>query len=335
MKDLRKLDKKRIELYEIQKYFQIDDYEELVETIVKLIEEDIITPIKNSRLNGKKPALYNRYNIVKIEEDYSKYIDELSYKLNVYLDKNYYMKNIDRYKNDREYVNLLNKFLNEKMELLKTEVSVNERSFQIWGREKFLSKEEGRRILKSLNLKEEFLNMYPTTEPLSYYSSNKNTPQKILIIENKDTFYSMRRHMIMGNNNIIGEKISTLVYGGGKNIYRTFKDFEYCVEPYLLNKKNEILYFGDLDYEGIIIYEGIYQMFNGNFNIKPFINGYKLMIDKHIKENRGLQDTKEGQNRNIKEIFLQEFNLEYRDKILTILQDSKYIPQEILNISDF
>ncbi|OFI05969.1 hypothetical protein CLOACE_13500 [Clostridium acetireducens DSM 10703] len=335
MKDLRNLNKKRIEIYEIQEYLQIDDYEKLVEAVIKLINEGVITPIKSSKQNGKKPSLFNRYNIEKKEEDNSKYINELCYKLNIILDKTYYMKNIDKYKRDRNYVIKLSKFLDEKQELLNTEVSANERSFQIWGREKFLIKEGGKRILKNLNVSGKFLNIYSTTEPLAYYSHHKNSPQKILIIENKDTFYSMRKHMIKGNNNILGEEISTLIYGGGKSIYKTFKDFEYCVEPYLLHRCNKILYLGDLDYEGIIIYEGLYEIFKDNFNIKPFVKGYKFMIDKYIKENMILPDTKEGQNRNIGKIFIEEFTVEYKNKILDILEGGKYIPEEILNISDF
>ena len=235
----------------------------------------------------------------------------------------------------RKIILSLSKFLDEKIELLNTKVAVNERSFQIWGREKFIIKEGGRGILKNLNLSEEFLNIYETTEPLAYYSYNKNFPQKVLIIENKDTFYSMRRYMIEGKNIIFGEDISTLIYGGGKNIYKTFKDFEFCVEPYLLNKNNEILYLGDLDYEGIIIYEGIYEIFKESFNIKPFVKGYEFMIQKYFKENISLPKTKEGQNRNIKNIFLKEFSEQYGEAISYILSSDKYIPQEILNISDF
>ena len=38
-----------------------------------------------------------------------------------------------------------------------------------------------------------------------------------------------------------------------KSIHKSFPDFTFCMEPYLNDPENEILYFGDLDYEGIII----------------------------------------------------------------------------------
>ncbi|MBU3191539.1 DUF2220 domain-containing protein [Clostridium bowmanii] len=335
MKNLRNLNKKRIDIDELQQYLNIIDYIELTEVVRTLTHDEIIMPIKSSRLNGKQPSLYNRYSIIDESEDTSVYTQELSYGINIRLDKTYYIKNIDRYKDDRKFIHSLSKFLDESIDLLNTQVSANERSFQIWQREKFLNREGGKRILKNLNLPIEFLNIYDTTEPLSYYSYSKNSPQKILILENKDTFYSMRKHLIKGSNRIFGEEISTLIYGGGKNIYRTFEDFDVCAEPYLIDKNNEILYLGDLDYEGIIIYEGLYKIFKDDYNIKPFIKGYEFMIDKFTKGNISLPNTKDGQNRHMGQVFALEFDAVYRSVIMDILTSDKYIPQEILNISDF
>jgi len=335
MKNLRNLNKKRIDIDELRQYLNITEYIDLAASVTNLINDNIIIPIKSSKLNGKNPSLYNRYTIIDVEEDNSKFTSELSYALNIHLDKTYYIKNMDKYKADRKFVLSLSNFLDHRINLLNIQVAANERSFQIWEREKFLNREGGKRILKNLNLPEEFLNFYDTTQPLSYYSYSKSSPQKILIIENKDTFYSMRKHLVNGNARIFGEEIYTLIYGGGKNIYRTFEDFEVCAEPYLIDEKNEILYLGDLDYEGIIIYEGLYNIFKNSFNIKPFIKGYESMIDKSIKENISLPKTKDGQNRNIRQEFTMEFSEVYRNAIMNILTSDKYIPQEILNISDF
>jgi len=211
---------------------------------------------------------------------------------------------------------------------------MNERSFQIWGREKFLQKECGKTIVKNLGINLEELNYYDTSEPLAYYSKSKEIPQKILIIENKDTYYTMRRHLIGSGKNIFGEDIITLIYGGGKNINKTFNDYKISVEDYISDSRNKILYFGDLDYEGIIIYEGLYKLFGREYNMSPFISAYKKMIDKAKEESISLPKTKEGQNKNISEIFLREFNEEYRIQIEEILKAGLYIPQEIVSIID-
>ena len=44
---------------------------------------------------------------------------------------------------------------------------------------------------------------------------------------------------------------------------------------------------------------------------------------------------KEGQNRNIKDIFFSYFSTEQVKRMKEILEKGYYIPQEILNISDF
>lgn len=210
---------------------------------------------------------------------------------------------------------------------------MNERSFQIWGREKFLQKEEGKSILKNLGLNLDYLNYYDTSEPLAYYSKSKKVPQNILILENKDTYYTMRRYLINSNNNILRKEIDTVIYGSGKGIIKAFRDYDISVEDYLANKVNKIYYFGDLDYEGIIIYEKFYDTYKDKYNINLFIDGYKKMIDK-INNINCLPKMKDGQNKNINKYFLDEFSLEYGLKIEEILKNNLYIPQEIINITD-
>ena len=48
-----------------------------------------------------------------------------------------------------------------------------------------------------------------------------------------------------------------------------------------------------------------------------------------------IPETKEGQNRNIKDIFFSYFSMEQVKRMKEILEKGYYIPQEILNISDF
>lgn len=186
---------------------------------------------------------------------------------------------------------------------------------------------------KNIGFLPQDLNIYETTEPLSYYSHHKNIPQNVLIIENKDTFYSMRRHLIKGNETILGLPVGTLIYGKGKGIIKSFKDFTFCVEPYLSDKSNQIIYLGDLDYEGILIYEQLSAVFMDRIPIKPFNEAYVYMLKK--AKTVTLPEMKEGQNKNIGNYFLDSFNDNDRAEILEILKNNKYIPQEILSSRDF
>ena len=292
------------------------EYQKQYEYIINLLEEKKIKPVKASRLNGKSPALYREYWLLEETKDYSNFIEELRYQIIPDISVDYYLRHLESYEADREWVLQLNKYLKERKETLQFKVSANERSFEIWGREKFLSKGQGRRILKRCGLEMSFFNIYETTEPLAYYSRTRNVPQNLLILENKDTFFSMRRRLLEGNETILGIKIDTLIYGAGKGIFRSFEDFDLCVEPYMKAAGNQIYYFGD------------------KWNIVPFEAGYRKMLSK-AKGVDSIPETKEGQNRNIKDIFFSYFSTEQVKRMKEILEKGYYIPQEILNISDF
>lgn len=332
MKSILHYPKNKISLSELQEYYKLQTYAELVSIVEELQDKGQITPIKNSKGNGKKPTLYNMYRILrKIEVDTS-YVDELLYLSNKLMN-DYYLKNPSIYVNDRIYVQQINQYILQIGDEKPAPASYNERSFEIFKREKFLSKEGGLRILKNLGISIEDLNIYETTEPLSYYSNEKEVPQTILFIENKDTFYSMRRHLLQGNKTILSERIGTLIYGGGKSVYRSILDFDLCVEPYMNHEQNRFLYFGDLDYEGILIYEKLHELWGTNRRIIPFAKAYELMLNK--AEGITLPETKENQNRNCGIVFFDEFSDETVCKMQGILKQDRYIPQEILQEKDF
>lgn len=212
--------------------------------------------------------------------------------------------------------------------------SLNERSFEIWNREKFLDREQGKKILKRCGIDIESLNIYRTTEPLSYYTHTRTVPQNLLILENKDTFFSMRNYLLSGHTEIFNIETGTLIYGAGKGILRSFQDFDLCAEPYMKHPGNTILYFGDLDYEGIGIYENLAEKFKDRWKIIPFIPAYKAMLRK-AESVKILPETKENQNRNINSEFFSYFDEQTVCEMKKILEEDRYIPQEILNTMDF
>lgn len=328
----KNINKVKISLEELEKLYKVNEYLKLKDIIIELIDTEQIEPIKASGLNGKKPALFTMYRIIAKKEISNDIIDELNYKLHPLLQLEYYYKNIDIYEIDRENIIRLSEFLKNSKEQLDLRVSLNERSFQIWQKEKYLKNGGGKKLLSNLRLKLDFLNTYETNEPLAYYSQHKNTPQNILILENADTFYSFREYLIKKQDKILGIDIGTLIYGRGKGIIKSFSEFDLIAEPYLLNKNNKILYFGDLDYEGIIIYESFYRQYHKDYNIEPFTVGYLQMLKLAI--NMDLPFTKEGQNRNIEGIFKKSFTDDENKLIDEILTKNLYMPQEILNVGN-
>ena len=273
--------------------------------ITELMENGKIKPLKASKTNGKKPALYREYWLIEPEKDYSALKEELKYRLHGRIDVDYYLEHPQVYERERPWVLKLSDYLKKNREKLEYKVSVNERSFEIWNREKFLTKEQGKAVLKHCGIGEDFLNTYGTSEPLSYYSSIRRTPQNMVILENKDTFYSMRSHLLGGHERILGMPVG-------------------------------IYYFGDLDYEGIGIYERLASLFQEEWEIVPFVSAYERMLKKAEDGGLdGLPETKEQQNRKISGAFFQYFSEESSEKMRAVIDSGRYIPQEILNISDF
>lgn len=332
MKDLKELNKVRIDLSDIEKFYNIKDYLLLYNLVNKLLEDNIIKPIKKSKTNGKYPTLYNRYSLVKKEEDdNTEYINEIKNELFIGFDITYYISHIEAYKSDREYVLGLSNYLKANRKSLSVPVSINERSFEIWGKEKFLKDGRGKTLLKNVGIILNDLNYYYTPEPFVCFSFSKNKDQRVLIIENKDTWYSIRKLMIEGVNNILGTNIDTVIYGSGKGIYNSLLEYNLIVEDYLKNPK-EILYWGDIDYEGIKIYEGLKEKFKDMFTIHIFDTAYEKMVKKSM--NISLPLSKEGQNKNISTVFLQELDENISRLIIKILESGLYIPQEIINYND-
>lgn len=325
---------KRITLEQLIKPYADKSYAEQCRYVREMLDSGRVRPLKASGANGKTPALYLEYWLMEEQKNYEELREELTYQLVPLLSVDYYLNHLSIYEQDRKWVLLLNTYLKERRELLEHQESVNERSFEIWNREKFLSREQGKKILKRCGLELDLLNVYGTSEPLSYYSHTRDVPQNLLILENKDTFYSMRRHLQGGNETILGERIKTLIYGAGKRIWRSFQDFELCVESYMKAEGNRIFYFGDLDYEGIGIYESLAELCRDSREILPFVPAYEAMMKK-AGQREDLPETKEMQNRNIREAFFSYFTPECAETMRRILEEEKYIPQEILNISDF
>lgn len=334
---------KRVNLETLEKTAHLPTYAQLCEYIYHEIKTGHLKPIKSCGTNGKKPALYREYRILEPDNRqdlYRMYAEELNYQMSTKISADYYLRHLDQYEKDRAWVLKLNAYLLAQKEDAPTPaVSKNERSFQIWGREKFLQAEQGKKILKRCGVAPSQLSFYETSEPLAYYSSHRTTPQNLLILENKDTFYSIRRHLMESGELVFGTPFGTLIYGAGKGILRSFQDFSFCVEPYMRAQENQLYYFGDLDYEGIGIFERLAEGFMGQHSpvqsqLRPFVCAYETMLAK-AKIVTELPQTKPGQNRKLTGYFFSFFSAKTVREMTRLLETGSYIPQEILNINDF
>lgn len=327
IKTIYDLGKRIINLAELQEYFKIEDYSALVELVSTLLSKGVLTEVKGSKSNEMRPFLYNKYRVNFIKEDLTLLEENINYNFPLNFNREYYLTNLKKYEVDKEYIeSLADYFRSGKNQLIVT-MSINERSFEIWGIEKFLKDGNGQNILRNLGLSLEDLNVYRTPEPFVYFSCKKTINQRVLIIENKDTWYTIRKLMLAGQTVFLDETLDTIIYGCGKNIEKSLDEYDYTVEEYLLNP-SKVLYWGDIDYEGISIYERLKKRYSHRLNIELFKNAYITMLN--LAEGRKMPKYKEKQNKNIDKIFLAEI-IPYEEKIYNLFQNGVYVPQEIVN----
>lgn len=333
MIDISKMKRKIFDINTFMDTYLIYEHKKVVEKLNFLEENNEIKPIKSSPLSIKYPQIHTKYRVCErenfIDEDILK---EINFKLNSKIKIDFIRNNVDIYIKNRENILLLNDFFNTK-DCISERISLNERSYEIFGNEKYLSSKEGKELLKMIGLDYESLNIYLTPEPFFFSSSSSSDGQTVLIVENKDTYITLLKVMDSCNGMVLGHKIDTLIYGEGKKIISSFNSiYEDSNLDFLNSDKNIFYYWGDIDKEGFYIYGLLKKQFE-SVNISLFEIAYKLMIDKYKSVKIKRKCPKE-QSKNYK---IGMINLE--DSILSnltkILEDGYYIPQEILSLKEF
>lgn len=327
----------RIEEKELRLISASNDYGEYHKIVEKLVAEEFISPIVSSGSNGMNPPLYKRYSIMRQQESFENYISEIrllagSFNVEGYLDS------LQKYKEHMPWVQILNNFIKLNSQALSVQLSINERSFQIFGKEKALKEEKSLQAVLNFNPElQNVLNFYMTPEPFFIHRITETQGNiNVLIIENKDTWYTLKSIMKPEMNNICGICIDILLYGEGKKVSRRLDSLTEFDTSFFYDNKTTYYYFGDLDYEGIGILNDLRDI-NPELNIKLFRRLYSWMLEEAVallkisERQFELPRTKEKQSKKYIELFLEEFNSEERILINNILEEGRYIPQEILN----
>lgn len=311
------------------------NYDEVVVKVRQLADDNLLQPVIASKTNGRRPALYNRYHIIKPEKDYSEAIEQIKL-LHPRFDHQAYFDNPELYLTHKNEIDALSNFLWRHSEELELPMSVNERSLRIWGREKLLKENLNllRGALKFNDWTLNMLNFYETPEPFFEYMHRKDAKMNILVIENKDTWYTLRKIMTEQDNNmILNREYHVLLYGEGRKITRETGRLEEYDREMLAGGKNKYYYFGDLDYEGISIFMDLVNS-NKNLDIKLCTELYCLMLSEVNAIE--LPETKDNRGKDVDvSAFTSFFVPEIGIKIERILKSGRYIPQEVLNYQVF
>ncbi|MCM3709111.1 Wadjet anti-phage system protein JetD domain-containing protein [Sporosarcina luteola] len=204
------------------------------------------------------------------------------------------------------------------------------RCFQLFKDEKFLEN-EGRYLLKRLNLAETELKIRNYGEPFSYFVHPKVRGfaeiKHVLIIENLSFFHASRR-MFKRNMPIIGMDFEMIIYAEGTHIELSIKYITDIVD----HEGFKIFYVGDMDPAGYSIYARL-KMKNPDFDITLAKPIYCKMVEQcphpiAIKK----EQRKDTHHFNY---FLEEMGNDQPDFIAIAKQmwdENRRIPQEVLPI---
>lgn len=311
----------------------LSPYGLLVDEVTQLVQEGVLEPVKSSGLNGRRPVLYNRYRIVRNEKDYSDVYGRIRL-LHGKFDHQYYLDHPESYLEQEEDIRALSDFLWHRAKELETPMSINERSFSIFGKEKLLKSME-KKFSSCFRLRDftwEDLNIYATPEPFFEYIHPGASEGDILVVENKDTWYTLRKIMREEDKvRLFSIDLKVLLYGEGKKITRQSGRLREYSEEVLGEGDHIFYYFGDLDYEGISIFQEAKQE-NPEIQMILLTPAYELMLT--LSENMKYPMTRDHRMpRADVAAFLALFSEDHQKKILDILEGGYYIPQEILNYS--
>lgn len=294
--------------------------------IQNYVNEGGLIPIKKSGTNGNLiNPLYKKYRIVSPEKDYSdtlKTIKSLHPKL---IENGYLLKKPDIFTKNCKGLFTISKFLHSSSSL--SFISRRERSFQIFGDEKYL--DNNLSLMQKVGLTSEDLKYYTTPEQcFSDYIPIRKEKMTLLICENKDIWFNLRR--LMSEYNIysfFGVKLDGVIFGQGNDITGKGKFTSYA--RFLSTGKIHFLYCGDIDKAGFDIF---FRLCNeaSELDIKLFIPVYQKMLELADISNLPESDDKRDINVETKNL-IPLFSKKDMNKINEILNAGKRLPQEIIN----
>ncbi|HEY8908658.1 MAG TPA: hypothetical protein VIM51_00020 [Desulfosporosinus sp.] len=324
---------------ELQRIFHESDYDLFHTEVEKLVESGVLVPVKSSKTNGRLPPLFNKYRIIKLQEDNTGYLEAIR-RLNPMLNISGYLQRPELYKKHLTIVEGISRYSWFSQDLLNMPMSRKERSFSVWGREKLVDEHLAlvKEVLKFNHLDERFLNYYDTPEPFFEYHHDRGEPITVLVIENKDTWFTLRKLMQeTGKNCLDGTIVNVLLYGEGNKITKRGALEDYSANMLVgqvaqesrVGHATRFLYFGDLDWEGIRLFFRTRDA-NPSLELKPFSSLYQLMLERAETVELPKSLDRRGVIGPLPE-FLELLGLPEEGSLRDLLTEGKYIPQEIIN----
>ena len=324
---LNKYGKKTISKMELDTLFAATSDEELFGIVSVLCKKQILSPIKSSKTNGNRLyPIYLKYKVSLPQDTYEAELKEISALHPLLQNNGYLQKKPEEYKKYRLLLQKLDRYL---FSHVGNEISISrkERSFEVFDEEKALDDKTFCALLERIGITADVLAFYDTPEYcFNDYIPDRKAQMTLLICENKDIWFNIRRMMFENNAmNIFGTHIDGVVYGCGNKVsgmgaLTIYTKFIASVVSYL--------YWGDIDRAGLNIYLSAVRS-NPNIDIKIFVSAYEEML--RLAQTKNIPDSDDERNRieDYSQIFdLVDQNL--RTLFEQSIQNNKRIPQEII-----
>ncbi|WP_160723181.1 Wadjet anti-phage system protein JetD domain-containing protein [Bacillus sp. USDA818B3_A] len=311
-------------------YFEMDGYTLFYRTIEALQAEGQLTPIQNHQYNGRTPALA-LYYWVNMKVQAVKWDRLAMMKLGDLFDFSYYERHPE-WQTEEEWSRIQNLYTFLKSSQERETVSVEERSLELFGHEKFLldgdSFPEGKGFLARIGVSEEQLKMVNYGEPFVFWikqGKELKDIQRVLIVENLSFFHTSIKLL---EANELDYEPELIIYGEGTKIERSFSFFfrMFPAKPYLF------YYAGDLDAAGYAILIRLIEKYP-DCCIQPALKIYRKMLE--CLEQRNDQKAGQTQNTQYRDPFFQWFTDDEQAILHQLWQENKRIAQEVLTIESW
>ncbi|MEH7073345.1 Wadjet anti-phage system protein JetD domain-containing protein [Neobacillus drentensis] len=308
-------------------YFEMDGYSLFYCAIDTLKAEGQLIPILNNQFNGRTPSLSLYYWVnIKVQENQWDRLEMM--KLGDQFDFSFYERHPE-WQTEDEWNRIQNVYTFLKSSQEREIVSVEERSLELFGHEKFLldsdSFPDGKGFLARIGIREDQLKMVNYGEPFVFWikqGKEMKDIQRVLIVENLSFFHTSIKLL---EANQLDYEPELIIYGEGTKIERSFSFFFRMFPP----KSYLFYYAGDLDAAGYGILTRLIEKYP-DCCIQPALKIYRKMLECLKQKN----DQKQGQTQNLKyrDLFFQWFTEDEQAQLQHLWQENKRIAQEVLTI---
>ncbi len=319
--------KKTISISELESILHTSSEAELYDFVSDAVDKGLLSPVKTSGTNGNRIyPIYLKYRLT-IAEDHIEALSSISMLHPAITQSGYLQTKPELYEKYENQIQKLNRYLFQTHS--STYISKKERSFEIFDEEKQLDDKSFHNLLERLGLTSNKLFYYDTPEYcFNDYIPERKAQMTLLICENKDIWFNIRRRMYEHSaKSIFGTTIDGVVYGCGNKVSETGALSEYT--RFMDADSVHYLYWGDIDKAGLDIYMSLTKN-NPKLDIKLFTPAYEEML--RLAESHIIPDSSDHreQVRDYEPVF-DLFSNECKHRLSEYINANKRIPQEIIN----